>query len=204
MAKGSKLFIPSQNKLFISLGSHLPNQGEEIVIDAAVGRTVDKGSFVYDRITDKYYVATEGIYDATRDDLAINFNYLGANYSPPGNVNVTTLSDSLPQNISQGTIVQNSATGEYFEALSDVENVTDDTLTPKFVAASVFNSEQGSEWSANRTYNKGQVVLYRGSIMNAKPMEWMGQDSRMRFPTILNYMQQNLHLLSSDQMRNST
>ena len=84
LSKGSKLFIPSQNKLFISLGSHLPNQGEEIVIDSAVGRTVDKGSFVYDRITDKYYVATEGIYDATRDDLAINFNYLGSNYSPQG------------------------------------------------------------------------------------------------------------------------
>ena len=162
LSKGSKVFIPSQNNLFISLGNHLPNQGEEIVIDSEVGRTVDQGSFVYDRITDEYYVATEGIYDATRDDLAINFNYLGANYSPPGNVNVTTLSDSLPQNISQGTIVQNSATREYFEALLDVENVTDDSLTPKFVAASVFNSEQGSEWSANRTYNKGQVVLYRG------------------------------------------
>ena len=162
LGKGAKVFIPSQNKLFISLGNHLPNQGEEIVIDEMVGRTVDKGSFVYDRITDEYYVATEGIYDATRDDLAINFNYLGANFSPQENVNVTTLSDSLPQNIAQGTIVRNSATGEYFEALFDIEDVTDDTLIPKFVSASVFNSEQGSEWSANRTYNKGQVVLYRG------------------------------------------
>jgi flagellin-like hook-associated protein FlgL len=162
VVKGSKVFIPSQNKLFISLGSHLPNQGEELFIDETVGRTVDKGSFVYDRVTDKYYVATAGIYGATRNDLTINFNYLGSNYSPPGNINVTTLSESLPQNVSQGTIVQNSSTGEYFEALLDVEGVTNDTLIPKFVAASVFNAAQGSEWSANRTYNKGQIILYKG------------------------------------------
>jgi flagellin-like hook-associated protein FlgL len=161
LSKGSKVFIPSQNKLFISLGNHLPSQGEELVIDETVGRTVDKGTFVYDRITDQYYVATEGIYGATRSDLAINFNFLGSNYSPPGNVNVTNLSE-IPQNVSQGTIVQNSSTGEYFEALFDVEGITNDSLISKFVAATVFNSEQGSEWSANRTYNKGQIVLYRG------------------------------------------
>ena len=100
--------------------------------------------------------------------------------------------------------MQNSATGEYFEALLDVENVTDDTLIPKFVVLpSSIQSRVASGLQIVRTI-RVRLFFIAGSIMNAKPMEWMGQDSRMRFPTILNYMQQNLHLLSSDQMRNST
>ncbi len=162
LSKGSKFYLQNKNQLFISLGDNLPNQGGEIVIDETVGKTVEKGSYVYDRTTDKYYVATDGIYGATRDDLTINFNFLGDNYSPPGNISVTTLSDSLPQNISKGTVVQNSVTGEYFEALFDVKDVTDESIIPKFIAASVYNSDQGSEWTANRTYSKGEIVLYRG------------------------------------------
>ena len=140
----------------------MPNQGQEIVMDEMVGHTVDKGSFVYDRVTDQYYVATEGIYGATRDDLTNKFNFLGKNYEPEDNIDITTLSDTESQFIAQGTIVQSSSTGEYFEALVDVDDVTTNSLESKFVSASVYNSEQGSEWAANRTYFKGEIVLHRG------------------------------------------
>jgi len=160
--KGAKVFIQGNNRLFLSLGDSVPAQGKVPLIDDSGEIAVEAGSSVYDRASDQFYIATQNIYDARSEDLTLKFSFLGDAFSPEPNSRVISLSDTQPTRVEAGDVVHNTTTGEYFEALIDADSVTTDDLVPKFISSSVFNSQQGSEWSSNRTYNKGQIVLYRG------------------------------------------
>jgi len=159
---GEKVFVSRSNRLFTNLGDRIGTQGMEPILNENIGIPVRAGSYVYDRVNDEYYVASRDIVSATRSDLEYNFKFKGKNYVPEQDAQIITLSDEEGQTVQKGSIVKNSVTNEYFEALEFLDGVTNLDLAPKFVASNVHNSEQGSEWSANRVYSKGQIVLYRG------------------------------------------
>ncbi len=163
VGKGTKVFVPNQNRIFLSLGNDVPTQGHAPLIDENVEIAIQSGSYVYDRNSEQFYIATQNIFDATADDLTVKFSFLGNNFSPDQNTGVISLNDDQPNRIQEGDVVFNASTGEYFKALIDAESITTEDLTSKFIASNVYYSEQGSEWSSNRTYQKGQVVLYRGT-----------------------------------------
>jgi len=154
--------VSSNNRLFISLGDSIASQGKEEILNEATGIAVSAGSFVYDRVSNQYYVASRDTLSATREDLEFNFKFLGKGYSPDEETLVVELSEDEEQDIPKGAIVKSSRTNEYFEVLESAEGITNIDLSPKFLATNVYNAEQGSEWSANHNYRKGEIVLHRG------------------------------------------
>ena len=159
---GAMVLVSSNNRLFISLGDRIASQGKEEILNEKTGSAVSAGSYVYDRVSHQYYVASRDMLSATREDLEFNFKFLGKGYSPDEGTLVYELSDDEELDIPKDAIVKNSRTNEYFEALESAVGITNIDLSPKFLATNVYNTEQGSEWSANHTYRKGEIVLHRG------------------------------------------
>jgi len=163
LGRGTKIFDPGTEIIFMSLGDTPPRQGKETILSDEIGQRIAAGSYIYDRASDEYFVATRNLDESFVDDIEFNFKFLGQDFIPEDDLSVITLSDDISQSVQAGSIVRNSSTGEYYEALSNHSEIRNEDLSPKFVATKTHTSEQGSEWSANRSYFKGQIISYRGT-----------------------------------------
>ena len=57
------------SKLFFSLGANLPVAGTETIHENGFEQPMRRGSYIYDRSTDSYYVAKEDVADASSLDI---------------------------------------------------------------------------------------------------------------------------------------
>ena len=167
LQKGTTVFDPSSDTLFLSLGNSIPQQDHEIILTKDSIVDIAKGSFVYAQYEDengnqeqKYFAASREINSATLNDLP-KFIPLGSKFIPDDSLDIQQLSDS-DVFVKAGDVVRNSADGKYYKALKSVANATINDLDSPFTSVEVFNSSQGGVWSANHTYFKGQIVLHNG------------------------------------------
>ena len=166
--KGTTVFSPSKNILYLSLSNHLPQQDKETTLTENSSVDLSKGSFVYAQyedddgnLTKSYFAATRSIEGATLDDLP-KFIPLGPNYTPGNSLDVKAIDQNENVSVFKDDIVKNSSDGRYYKALKTMFNATTEDLDSPFTSVNVFNSIQGSVWTANHTYVKGQVVLHNG------------------------------------------
>lgn len=72
----------SERRLYMAMGSTLPVEGREMVLDQTLSTPLMKGSFIYDRETDNFYMARQDIPDVSAVEVSPNsesFVLLNAN-----------------------------------------------------------------------------------------------------------------------------
>ena len=136
--------------------------------------SMSQGDYLYDTVNDSYYLATQNI-----NLNATTANTLASTLLKPVDArtdgSVFLLGDSLPiegkeivftegASISpqKGEYVYDRANDTYYVALQSLNNETALTDPTKFVSISARAAIQGSEWSADFTYDSGQITLYEG------------------------------------------
>ena len=126
---GEKIFEESTGRIFMSLGKSLPTEGREMVMQKGIYQPVKNGGYIFDPVTDSFYVAQKNIDDVNEFDL-------------------------------------------------------DEPNSP-LVKVNSFKAVQGTEWSVDEKYKKGQIVFHNGVFYecqtNGKPDnfgQYAGFDNR--------------------------
>ena len=124
----------------------------------------------------------EKLYDSVDKRLYLS---LGADLPIDGREKIVESDISMP--IQRGDYIYDRPSDSYYVATEDVSDASSVAITssPLFSKVSAFVSEQGAEWSANRNYFKGQIVLHEGVYYecqtNGKPLvngDIVGFDNR--------------------------
>ena len=67
---GDKIYDQSAGAIYMFLGDKLPANGKELILNENEQQPLHKGSYIYDRASDSFYVATEDVSDANEVNLA--------------------------------------------------------------------------------------------------------------------------------------
>jgi hypothetical protein len=69
LAEGEKIFEEATGRIFMLLGKSLPTEGREMIMQAGIEQPLNKGAYIYDPVTESFYVAQNNIDDANFVDL---------------------------------------------------------------------------------------------------------------------------------------
>ena len=157
-----------------------------VEINANENLVLNKGDYLYDETTEKYYIATEnsntvtGTFDpinpsastiplteaSARSDGTV---FKLASLPKAGEEQVFSTQNQLlqPIGLNTGDYLYHREENSYYVA-TETLNVSDQTdidellLSNKLIEVPAQISRQGTEWSSNVTYNSGDIVLYDG------------------------------------------
>lgn len=69
IAEGEKIFEESTGRVFMFLGKSLPTEGREMVMQKGISQPLKKGGYIFDPISESFYVAQSNIDDANEIGL---------------------------------------------------------------------------------------------------------------------------------------
>ena len=69
VGEGEKIFEESTGRIYMLLGTTLPTEGREMVMQSGIDQPLRNGAYIFDPATDSYYVAQENTDDANLIDL---------------------------------------------------------------------------------------------------------------------------------------
>lgn len=69
LAEGEKIFEESTGRVYMLLGKALPTEGREMVMQQGIEQPLRNGAYIFDPVTDSFYVAQKNTQDANLVDL---------------------------------------------------------------------------------------------------------------------------------------